>query len=322
MFHRLLNRNIIMMMLPLIIILIMFLMVGYKLSMLSEYSIYDVDQIDSVEQLHNNGIKNISISLKDMEINYAGFDYEVNDKVLGKYYYYYHGNEVHLLVLEDGFNKDGKINARIQEDKVTANYIQSSLAETFNVKNENLDGFIKPYIINQIEFPAMKIKGIDYMKKIAVVLIAISILYIILAMIRPELNFETKELREMGDVRALIKELDEEMKEAERSEDGNEYTTPNYHIIAMISYIKVTRKSLSESMMSLSQQLAEESSEDDMIELPKTDTKSNGDVDIVLEEADVEEVMKDKPDEKIEDKSDDKTEGISEDIEDIINKYI
>ena len=314
MFHRLLNRNIIMMMLPLIIILIMFLMVGYKLSMLSEYSIYDVDQIDSVEQLHNNGIKNISISLKDMEINYAGFDYEVNDKVLGKYYYYYHGNEVHLLVLEDGFDKDGKINARIQEDKVTANYIQSSLAETFNVKNENLDGFIKPYIINQIEFPAMKIRGIDYMKKIAVVLIAISILYILLAMIRPELNFETKELREMGDVRALIKELDEEMKEAERSEDGNEYTTPNYHIIAMISYIKVTRKSLSESMMSLSQQMAEESSEDNYSEFSETDTKNNGEADVVIEEANVEDGM--------EDKSEEKTEDISEDIEDIINKYI
>lgn len=314
MFHRLLNRNIIMMMLPLIIILIMFLMVGYKLSMLSEYSIYDVDQIDSVEQLHNNGIKNISISLKDMEINYAGFDYEVNDKVLGKYYYYYHGNEVHLLVLEDGFDKNGKIYARIQEDKVTANYIQSSLAETFNVKNENLDGFIKPYIINQIEFPAMKIRGIDYMKKIAVVLIAISILYILLAMIRPELNFETKELREMGDVRALIKELDEEMKEAERSEDGNEYTTPNYHIIAMISYIKVTRKSLSESMMSLSQQMAEESSEDNHSEFSETDTKNNGEADVVIEEANVEG--------GVEDKSEEKTEDISEDIEDIINKYI
>ena len=315
MFHRLLNRNIIMMMLPLIVILLMFLMVGYKLSMLSEYSIYHVDKIDSIEQLHNNGIKNISISLKDMEINYAGFDYEVNDKVLGKYYYYYHGNEIHLLVLEDGYDKNDTINARISEDKVTANYVQSRLAETFNVKNENLDGFIKPYIVNQIEFPAMKILGIDYMKKIAIALIVICVLYMILAMIIPELNFETKPLREMGSVRAVIKELDEEMKNAERSEDGNEYTTPNYHITAMISYISVTRKSLSESMMSLSQQMAEEESS------VKNEISGSGDTDIQDEQ--VEKIDDDVVIEEVEVQSQElKDESSEESIEDIINKYI
>ena len=145
MFKRLVRRNLVALMIPVIIIELMVLYMSMQLSLLDEYRCYKVSDLSSVGILYKEGEQNITFDYSG-DIHPAGFDYVRDGEVVGSYYYSFHGNGIQLFVLNDDTYKSissGEkvtINARLMQDEAVTGYVLSEYAKSVELSEDVFDG--------------------------------------------------------------------------------------------------------------------------------------------------------------------------------------
>lgn len=251
MFTKLLRRNLIMMLFPILVMEVLIIFMILQLGILPEYSSKRIDNISGVNTLYKEGVKNISFSydvasLGDPE--YVGFDEEANGEKIGGYYYIYEGDSIRLFVLTDETSKiltsgnGADICASLEEDEVKGKYIESELSERLGLGDSVFDGFVDPVIINETSYPAFKIAFADYSIYVIVGIMVLTLVYGVIAFVFPSLMFglDCKEFAKNKS--ELISMMNEEMQERLVEHEGSEYTTENYKIYAYVSHIEIIKR--------------------------------------------------------------------------------
>ena len=242
MFKKIVRRNLVALMIPVIIIELMILYMSMQLSLLDEYRCYEVSDISTADILYREGEQNISFTYSG-KLYPAGFDHVIDKKVLGSYYYCFRGNSIQLFILDDktyekiNSGESVKINARLIRDEATANYIKSEYTEATGLGDDVYDDYIDETIISEVDYPAFKVKIVKIVQYASFVLLVLSCIYTVIALIIPSLSFGFSNKGLFDSRRELIETLDNELENRLDHKERFLYITEDYVIKAYISHI-------------------------------------------------------------------------------------
>ena len=247
MFRKILFRNLIFMMIPILVIEVFILFSAMQLSILDDYKCYNLTEIKSAPLFYLEQRLNVSVALPE-NLKDAGFDHVRNGKKAGSYYYQYNNSSIHLYILsEETVSKlkagenPGTIYVRLIEDSATARYVENEYSKEIGMDDTMLSNYVDNIIFSEIDYPAMKILILSYVKFICIFLIGFTLLYSVLAMIYPSLNFSFKNKGMFKSRMDLIEILDKELESSDVERKGNTYITDNYTIKAYISRIDISK---------------------------------------------------------------------------------
>ena len=218
-----------------------------QLGILDKNKTYELADVDDTELYYNVGKTNVSVELGD-GLTYSGFDYKVEDKIKGHYFFLPKDSIMYLFILDEDTaylvnrGKSAGIRATLVEDSAAAKYIESELSEQMDIGEDSLSGYVKEIIISQPDYPYFRIKLIGYVRKLSVYLIAITLLYFILAALIPELNMLFKLGNLAKSRKELISIMDKELSDNLEDVNRSVYTTRDYIIHAYISYINIEKR--------------------------------------------------------------------------------
>lgn len=311
MFTRIVRRNLIALMIPVIITELLILYMTMQLSLLDEYRCYEISDISNVDIFYREGEQNVSFNFSEM-IYDAGFDQVNEDKVEGAYYYSFYGKNIQLFVLTDETaeklksGKKTKIAARLIKNDATISYIKNAYTEATGLGEDVYEDFINPIIISEPDFPIMKVKAVEIVQITVIICLIISVLYTIIAFIKPVLFFGFSKKGLFKTRKDLIDTMNNEIENRLDHKEGLLYITEGYIIKANISHIVIFENSY-ESVSDI----------DDMDDKDNMDEagRVNDNADSVNESDQKQESGKDnKPD-------DVRSDVLADDLEDILDRY-
>ena len=284
MFTKLLRRNLIAVLIPILIIEVLLILMVFQLNVLEEYSYQRINSLDGVDLLYEEGVQNISF-LCEAVPEYCGYD-EVNPEgeIVGGYYFIKDGRDnIRLLVLTNktyqnlksggSYDVYGKLVRDDLKNETMEEALNKALGDMVGEDQDAFDGYIMPVIISEVQYPAAKIAIVEHSSMVMSVIIMITVLYSIVAFacpwIIPGFDYKPVAPKRLD----AIEILDEELGEKLLSENGNVYITENFIINAYLSKIKVMKHEIDDE--------DEEFEEDDDIILEEVETviKDNGDSD-------------------------------------------
>ena len=219
-------------------------LVAFRLSELREYNCYKLESVESAEGYINNYMLNVSYDAAQLKP--AGYDYTVNNKKMGEYYYLYQNDQIWLFALKySGIDKirhgNTLINFRITTDQQLVEQVMNDLSDSFGTEEKNLNGFINPIVMNEFEYPFLKILLSKVFLYGSISLFAFFLIYLFLVFFFPSLGIGASKLKRLGKKREMIKILNEEMKDKLLYSEESVYVTENYLISALISEMDVVR---------------------------------------------------------------------------------
>ncbi len=243
-FSRLLIRNSLMILVPPVAAIFMVVLVAFRMSNLREYNTYRLDSLDNLETYINSYMLNVSYDASGLKP--AGYDYTVDGKKQGEYYYIYQNDHVWLFALNDSGieklkNGDTLLNFRITTDDQVVKHITLDLTKSFETNEDNLKGFINPVILNQFEYPFYKIITMRAMLYGGMALFAVMFLYTVLVTLFPSLCSDAAKLSKYGKRREIIRQINEELKDKLLYHEEDAYVTENYLITYLGNGIQVVK---------------------------------------------------------------------------------
>lgn len=247
MFKKIVRRNLVALMIPVIIIELMVLYMCMQLSLLDEYKCYKINDISSVDILFKEGEKNITFDLSE-KVYPAGFDYVVDKVVKGSYYYSFNGDSIRLFILKkETYDKlsSGKavsVNARLIQDEAMVSYIKNEYTDSFGLGDNVFDDYIESTIIDEVDYPELKVWAIKVVQVAAFCMLIISGIYTIIALINPALSIGFSNRGMFSSRKELIEVMNTEIEERLDHKEKFLYITEDYVIKAYISHIDITKR--------------------------------------------------------------------------------
>lgn len=220
-------------------------MMVYQLSLLEDYSCHNITSLNGLGVMYSGGAKNVSYECQQ-ELLPAGFDEMSEGEKLGSYYYLFEGETIRIFILKDKtyeqLKKTGSVTiyGKLEEDVTKSKYIEQSYAETVGKGSDVFTGSVQTIMINELKFPYRRILILNIAKKAVPGLIIVTILYMMIALIRPELIFGINRIGIKKSKKKLIKILNKEMEDIEEQE-GHVYATEHYVIEAYVSHIDIQK---------------------------------------------------------------------------------
>lgn len=247
MFRRLINRNLIAMSIPVLVIEFLLVIITLNLSMMDEYTVYEIEDREA-DYAFMEGKYNVSMTIPE-NLSPAGFDYESQDDISGAFYYDFQGDSIRIYVLSDekvNRLKSGistiDILARLEKNEKVSAYIEKEYSDWAGLEDDSAKGFVNPVIINEITYPASRIKALRLGKFLSVIIIGVTILYIILAFLYPSFNLSFSNKGTGLSRHKLIYTLDDELRENLLEQDGNVFKTENYIVTYYISHTDIEKR--------------------------------------------------------------------------------
>jgi len=248
-FRKILNKNLIMVMIPVFLILGSCRIVLGQALMMQRYVADRVEEIDGkkvdIDLLLMAGKKNAEILLRDLK--YTGFDELYEGNVLGKYYLKEENGKIYFYLLktstadlyEESLKSDGVIYRKfhISEQKTVIESIMQRYQDDLAVGD--ISNIASICLCDELAFPEKQIKLITVGCYVLTLIGAVLLLYTILALLFPTLNFEAWPLKRYGDLGQAIRKLNREMKKRYVGKKGNEIITQNFHIFVQVLAIHV-----------------------------------------------------------------------------------
>ncbi len=235
-FERLLFKNTLALAIPAIIVLavLMFMFIRYPvLEQTRRVSIDGENLYKRVSELYTFGDTNVKLDVSDL--TYAGFDYYVNGKVKGGYYYQLNDDRVMFYVIETknpSMKIDKKsIKAKIVKDSISTEYIVDRLMEAGGFEGQLKDDFFSEYVISECDYPVTYITMLYILFASPIVISVLIIAYTFLVWTNPALHAQAKQLSLYGDIGAVIEELNLQVANHLVFKIGNIYVTEDYLIV-------------------------------------------------------------------------------------------
>ncbi|MCR5213307.1 MAG: hypothetical protein K6E10_02755 [Eubacterium sp.] len=247
MFRKLIRRNLIAMIFPVIVMEVLLIFMTIQVGLLDDYNTFHIDSLEDGEIYYTEGKKNISFDIVG-PLEYSGYEVTSEDKRIGKYYYQFNGDNMRLFVLKDetirkiNSGETVTVNARLVLDKVTAAYIEDEYSEETGLGQGVFEGFIDPMIMDELQYPEYRIKGIQYAGILAKILFISTMAYFILALIFPLFASGYNKRKLFKSRLSMLRILDDELDNRLIEKNGAEYITENYIIYAYLSHVEVLKR--------------------------------------------------------------------------------
>lgn len=238
-FEKLLFKNTLALALPAIVVLsiLLFMFVRYPVLEQTKLITLDKDYLyEQISNLYKNGETNVSISTG--KLKYAGFDYYVNGKVKGAYYYQFNDDKVIFYIIKTSnpqMEIDTKqVKARIIKDSISTEYIVNQIQENGNFSGRLKDDFYSEYVISECDYPVTYITMLYVLFASPIVISVLIIIYTLLVWINPVLHGQAKQLSVYGDTGAIIEELNLQISNHLIYRLNNIYITEDYLIVSYL----------------------------------------------------------------------------------------
>ena len=105
-----------------------------------------------------------------------------------------------------------------------------------------IDGYVDETIINEVDYPAFKVKIVDIVQIASIALLIVSLLYTVAAFINPVLSLGFKNRGLFSSRKELIETLNNELENRLDHKERFLYITEEYVIRAYISHIYIEKR--------------------------------------------------------------------------------
>ena len=239
-FEQLLFKNTLALAVPAILVLAVLMFMFIKYPVLEQTRLVNISEEDlykRVSELYRLGDTNVKLT-KTGDLTYAGFNYYVNGKVKGGYYYQLNEDRIMFYILETKnppMKIDSKsIKARIVKDSISTEYIVNQLVEAGGFEGQLKDDFFSEYVISECDYPVTYITMLYILFASPIVISVLIIAYTLLVWANPSLHGQSKQLSHYGDIGAVIEELNLQLTNHMIYKLGNIYVTEDYLIVSYL----------------------------------------------------------------------------------------
>ncbi len=239
-FEQLLFKNTLALAVPAILVLAVLMFMFIKYPVLEQTRLVNISEEDlykRVSELYRLGDTNVKLA-KTGDLTYAGFNYYVNGKVKGGYYYQLNEDRIMFYIIETKnppMKIDSKsIKARIVKDSISTEYIVNQLVEAGGFEGQLKDDFFSEYVISECDYPVTYITMLYILFASPIVISVLIIAYTLLVWANPSLHGQSKQLSHYGDIGAVIEELNLQLTNHMIYKLGNIYVTEDYLIVSYL----------------------------------------------------------------------------------------
>lgn len=199
-----------------------------------------------LEELYNQGNKNVRYTAHNL--NYTGFDYYVDDKLKGAYYYSMNSTGMQIFLVKTKnpkFTIDSiDLRGKIVKDTISTEYILSQYESFNNLDPKLFDGYCSRYIISEPDYPRAFAAIMYGIYLVPILCCIIIFLYTVLVWAHPALHGQARQLAAYGDPSEIIADLDQQIAYHLKFWEGNIIVTEDYLIVSYLTKLDVVRLDL------------------------------------------------------------------------------
>lgn len=185
------------------------------------------------------------VTYEAKNLYYTGYDYYIDDKLKGAYYYSIENGDMNFFIIEteapESFIEEYIIKGEIIKDNISVPHIVNKLASTAGIKEELVENYYSYYVISELDYPGAYISLIYLLCLSPAIICGLIILYTLMIMINPAMHSQTEQLQNYGNVRQEIREINAELKEKLLYRNENIYITHNYMIVSYLLKTEVIK---------------------------------------------------------------------------------
>ena len=158
-FEIIMIKNTLAMMLPIMVLLLVLIFVAVRYSLFHAVQCYELTKIEPIEdqiaQLYSDGTTSVRYNAENLY--YTGYNYLVENKIKGAYYYCFEDDHMVFLLIKTKQPQNSidkrTVKGRIVKDEVVTDHIIAGLSKNGEVPMNILDGFYDSYVISEPDFP-------------------------------------------------------------------------------------------------------------------------------------------------------------------------
>ena len=236
----------VMMIMPVMLIFMSIFLLIVNVKNLNIYKTFDFTEKDNAESFYMLEHVNVRTTLSGL--HYSGFQENDKGKVLGNYFYKESGGSVVFYLLDEKTSSEilsGQDNVEIlcsiRKDNSGVEYMLGEYSEETGKSVESLEGLFSSYILDQTEYPYVRLTMLSVLYYIPLCMMVLLIIYLPVAMVFPYLNFQLAPLRKKGIVKELVDDIDYESRNMMLYDAGSIFVTENYLVNAFISRVDIVK---------------------------------------------------------------------------------
>lgn len=176
---------------------------------------------------------------------YSGYDYYIDGKLKGAYYYSTENGYMSFFVIEttspESFIEQYTVKGEIINDNISVNHIVGKLATSAGIKEELVENYYSYYVISELDYPAAYISLVYVLCLSPAIVCGLLILYTLMIIVNPAMHSQSEQLTNYGEVRQVIREINDELKRKLLYKRENVYVTHNYMVVSHILKTEVIK---------------------------------------------------------------------------------
>jgi phage shock protein PspC (stress-responsive transcriptional regulator) len=237
-FRKILFRNTLALAFPMLVLLGVLMVLILKFPVIQNTQDTQIEATDNLatqlEEIYGTGRTNVLYEA--YKLNYTGVNYLEDGKLVGAYYYNIDDDGLNFFLIEtdspEQFIDSISLRGKVVKNEIMVNYIMDRFEESTDVNSDMVAGFASSYMISVPDYPYRFIMLIYVVIFIPIIAGTLIVAYTLLIWMMPQIHPQTRQLVEYGDVRTVIKELDDELKNKLIFRHGNIYVTDNYLVVS------------------------------------------------------------------------------------------
>lgn len=259
-FHNILFKNTVAVALPAVTVLLILLLVFSRYDIMEQARCQTVTSGDdlgsSLEELGMSGVTNVRI--KADNLYYTGFDYYVDGRHEGSYYYVMDEESLSFILISTKnpvmHLESVDVKGKLIKDSVSTEHILNRLSADLGMDSDKLAAYCSGYVVSEPDYPVAFISMIYVFFYAPVVICILIIAYTVLVRVNPLMHSQARQLAAYGEPGAIIDELDLQLRNKLIYRKNNIYITEDYMIVSYLTktdvikldYIKYLSKNLVE----------------------------------------------------------------------------
>lgn len=222
---------------PAMVVFIVLLFMFLNYPVFEQIKCVDIGNIENMGQrmevLYNADTRNVKYIAR--ELNYTGFDYYVDGKIKGAYYYTFNSGKMLVFLVKTNkpemFIDELELKGRIIKDSVSTSHIINQFADSEGLDVTLFEGYCKEFVLSELDYPYAYITMIYVCFVAPIVACVLIILYTFVVWVNPSLHGQSKQLEEYGEVSEVIKEINTQLRRRLLFKKNNIYITDDYMIV-------------------------------------------------------------------------------------------
>lgn len=246
-FETILLKNAVAVTVPAIVVFLLLIFMFMHYPVFNQIRCVNIGNIENLaarlEELEIAGTTNVEYTAKNLY--YTGFDYYIDGKQTGAYYYSMDQDYMTLFLLKTEHPQihidSIKIKGKIVKDVVSTEHIINRLSENSGLDFEWMEEYCSSYVISEPDYPHAYNTMVYVFFCAPIVICVLIFVYTLLVWVNPLLHPQVRQLAVYGDPGAIIEELNLQLRKKLLYKKNNIYITEDYMIVSYLTKTDVIR---------------------------------------------------------------------------------